>query len=402
MSSVDETALDELASVLRKKGARDLLDLYLERRVEWWWQWSGGGVSNQRTLLSDGVAVRRDGTSFSCDGLDRQVVADLTGVPLRRLPVLPLPPYPARPEPDSCLATLGGWDAELRIIWRSALVASPTRARLVTAPSLCELRLGDGRSRVCVWPAPPSLVPPRPSAERPGKPPNGTLDALLAPQAAAVLLHELFGHPLEGDTLLRGGSPWAGRQGERVVPCDLDIVDDPLATGFAGSFDVDDEGAVAGRKTLLSAGVLVGALADRSCADALGVAPGNARRSSVHTPPRPRISNLIATVRGGLAEPPRAEASFEVEEIAAGTIEPRSGTVILQVRSATQLRRGARQRTVGAFTLLGELRAVCDGMVAVATATEEVFEPGWCGKDGEVVPTGASAPWLLVHGLEAR
>ena len=45
---------------------------------------------------------------------------------------------------------------------------------------------------------------------------------------------------------------------------------------------------------------------------------------------------------------------------------------------------------------------MCDGMRAAAQPSLTSAEPGWCSKEGDVVPVGTVAPWLLVTGLEAR
>jgi TldD protein len=226
--------------------------------------------------------------------------------------------------------------------------------------------------------------------------------ALLSPQAAATLLHELLGHPLEGDLLLAGASPWRGRQGERILSLPLDLQDDPTRTDLPGAFETDDEGHPAAARYLLREGVLTGALATGAFAAALGVAPGNARRATPHTLPRPRVSNLVARCPGALVAPPRDDAEVEIEAISSGTIEPRAGVVVLQVRVAHTLRHGRRVRGLAPFTLLGRLPAVAGGLLAAAAPGAVSAEPGWCGKEGEVVPTGSDTPWLLVEGLEAR
>ena len=123
---------------------------------------------------------------------------------------------------------------------------------------------------------------------------SGPVRALLSPQAAATLLHELLGHPLEGDLLLAGASPWRGRQGERILSLPLDLRDDPTREDLPGAFETDDEGHPAAARCLVQDGVLTGALATEAFAAALGVAPGNARRATLHTLPRPRVSNLVA------------------------------------------------------------------------------------------------------------
>jgi predicted Zn-dependent protease len=169
-----------------------------------------------------------------------------------------------------------------------------------------------------------------------------------------------------------------------------------------GAFSADDEGEPAQPRQLLADGVLVGALADRESAAALGVPTGNARRASVHGRPRPRMSNLVAHAADPLPHPPRHEAAIEVATLTSGTLEPASGAILLHVRTAFALRRGERHRALAPFTLVGSLAAVRSGLLAAAEPILPVAEPGWCAKDGEIVPTGAVAPWLLLSGLEVR
>ncbi len=215
-------------------------------------------------------------------------------------------------------------------------------------------------------------------------------------------MHELIGHPLEGDFLLRGSSPWAGRSGQRILAAALSVTDDPTLGDLPGGFSADDEGEAAAPRPLLADGVLVGALADRRTADALGVRPGNARRAGVHAPPRPRMSNLIVEAAAPLPQPPRGDAAIEVVSVSSGTLEPASGAILLHVRTAFALRGGSRRQRLAPFTLVGTVAKVRRGILAAAEPAAAVPEPGWCGKDGETVPTGAVAPWLLLEGMEVR
>ena len=122
----------------------------------------------------------------------------------------------------------------------------------------------------------------------------------------------------------------------------------------------------------------------------------------MHSPPRPRISNLLATANCALPEPPRTDAAIEVLALASGTLEPASGLLLLRVRTAFSLRRGTRRRVLAPFTLVGTVASVTGGLLAAAQPSDRGAEPGWCAKDGEVVPTGGLAPWLLIEGLEVR
>lgn len=402
MGRDEGSGLSELATAVAHAHVAGLEDVFLERRAEVCWRLAGGTVASRETLLREGVAVRRDGTLVSGDGLDRPVLARLLGSATRALPPFSAPPFPDPPRLTETLPELPLAWASVRWSWRWSAVLTAHGAVPVRRPDLAEVTFHDGHRALTVW-------PPETDREPGGAPPAtranaraGAARVLLAPAAAAVLLHELIGHPLEGDLLLRGASPWSGRQGERLMHLGLSVSDDPTRTDLPGAFSADDEGETARPRELLAGGVLVGALADRESAAALGVSAGNARRATVHTRPRPRMSNLVARAADPLPHPPRNEAAVEVTSLASGTLEPASGAILLQVRTAFALRRGERHRTLAPFTLVGSLPAVRAGLLAAAEPTLPVAEPGWCAKDGEIVATGAVAPWLLLSGLEVR
>jgi hypothetical protein len=382
---------------------RELVDLFVERRAERLWRLANGAVTAVETSLSEGAACRwRDGRLTSCDGLERPHLAGLLGLATRRLPSVPLPEPGDLPTlPDLGLPPDPGLTG-VRWLWRAAGVAGAGVGVPIFRPVLLDLTWDDGRRSVRPWPLDHAWQPPAHAPTRVGPVSPGPLRALLSPQAAATLLHELLGHPLEGDLLLAGASPWRGRQGERILSLPLDLLDDPTRGDLPGAFGADDEGQPGAARLLVQEGVLTGALATSAFAAALGVEPGNARRATLHTLPRPRVSNLVVRCPGALAEPPRGEAEVEIEAISSGTLEPRAGLVVLQVRIAHTLRHGRRVRGLAPFTLLGRLPDVAGGLLAAAEPGRRSAEPGWCGKEGEVVPTGSAAPWLLVEGLEAR
>ena len=241
----------------------------------------------------------------------------------------------------------------------------------------------------------------RDSAEAPrGAPPRGRPLVLLAPPAAAALIHEVVGHSLEGDLVAAGLSPLVGAARRARFTLPLDVTDDPTRFDLPGSFPTDDEGTPARSRPLLRGGEPVGVLADRATAAHLNVPAGCARRSGVHTPPRPRISNLITRGGGVSLEDLRRQARLEVTSVRAASFDLATGTVRLEVRSAHALHRGDASRPLPSFTLHAHLDVVCAGLLACSAETEATAEPGWCRKDGDAVPVGSDTPWLLTDALE--
>lgn len=399
-------SLAHLPAVFRHATRRDAIDLYLERRAEHVLRFVSGNLVEHTVVLHEGAAVRGAGWQRAADGLDRLTLAALIGVPAGQLPPVEIPDWPAPLEPAR-LARAVAAHGTVRTIarWSAVATATPPALHILEHPLLIEIRPAGGRGRLVTLTALDTITATRgtePDDREPGKVRAGPARVALTPGAAAVLLHELFGHPLEADALVRGDSPWSGRIGQIVTPLALDLVDDPWRRDLPGSFDVDDEGTPARPRPLLAAGRIVGALADRAHAAALHTSPGNGRRSGIQSPPRPRMSNLIARVAGGGKTIDLGEARLLISEVTSGTVEPRSGSIILRVGRGHVVRRGSIERRLQPFTLAGSLDAVCRGLLAATAEPEIADTPAWCGKNGELVAVGAAAPWLLVDGLEAR
>jgi len=394
----DPTAsLAALAEAVHAAASRGLEDLYLERLVEVWWRRGPDGSVTRHTLLREGSAARFDGTLRSSDGTDRLAIAELVDLPARAIPPAVLPPLPPVPELD-------GWPVATAVAvrWRWS-VAALLRDRVATRierPALAELTDSAGRRELSLWP-PTAAAPTLDAAvpEREARVPDRACPVLLAPGAAATLVHEVVGHRLEAD-VIAGRASAPATLGEPLFDLPLDVTDDPGAA-LPGSFTADDEGLIAAARRLLVAGRVAGVLADRRTAAAYGVPPGNARRGGVHAPPRPRISNLVTAAPGRSLASLRREARIEVEQVEAGTLESAAGVVWLAVTRAWLLRRGRPVARLAPFTLRGSLTALRAGLLAASRERRPSARPGWCRKHGEVVPTGAVTPWLLVEGLVA-
>lgn len=382
-----------------------LEDLYLERTVDVVHHLVEGVVTAREGLQRDGAAARRGQTLHSADGLDRLTLASLTGVPPRLVPTFVPPAPPASPSADTFMPLVPAGARAVRWRWRWAAVVRPGRACVVRRPELLEITLRDDRRVLRAWPpagGPMESSPAPPASSAPAPLPSRPVTVILAPAAAAVLLHELFGHPCEADLLAAGNSPWRARLGERVLNLELTLSDDPTEFSLPGAFDIDDEGEVAGPRVLVQDGVLVGVLADRRTAPLFAVAPGNARRAGVHAPPRPRMSNLVVAPRDDEIPVPRTEAQVEVTEVAAGTVDAATGCVFLAVSAAHTLRRGHPTRPLPPFTLATSVTELAGRLVAAGGRTGVAAEHGWCGKDGDVVATGARIPWLMLVAMEVR
>jgi len=112
---------------------------------------------------------------------------------------------------------------------------------------------------------------------------NATI--ILDSDYAALLVHEIVGHPSEADRVLgreaawAGTTWWAGKIGEKIGSEYFTAYDDPTIPGTLGYFLYDDEGVKAERKVLVEKGVLKGHMHSRETAVIFGVKPNAGMRA---------------------------------------------------------------------------------------------------------------------------
>jgi TldD protein len=141
---------------------------------------------------------------------------------------------------------------------------------------------------------------------------------LFEPHAAASLLAQTLAASVSGArpplatvaqfnqmfTELGGNSDWTGRIGQRVMPTDVTLVDDPTVNQFQGQpliggYKVDAEGVRGQRVTLVQNGMLTDLLMSRRPGPDFSKSNGHGRAAGLGTP-TPAISNLFLEDPNGL------------------------------------------------------------------------------------------------------
>jgi predicted Zn-dependent protease len=228
----------------------------------------------------------------------------------------------------------------------------------------------------------------------------GTATVVLAPAAAAVLLHEAVAHALETDTLALGGRPEAAL-GVRIGPPTLGVLDDPAALPEAIRRTADDEGMPVVRRWLVREGAVEQPLADRFAAASSGrLTPGAGRRGSRHQPPVPRSAHLeVVPGEAGLDELlGEAEGGLYVPLATRGRLDPLRGDFSLQIPFARRVRDGVASGFVAPFRLSGRVAELLDAVTGIGAETR-FAGAGWCAKGGQKMPVWATVPALLLDGV---
>ena len=228
----------------------------------------------------------------------------------------------------------------------------------------------------------------------------GRVTVVLAPQAAAVLLHEAVAHALETDTLALGGRPEAAL-GVRVGPPSLGVLDDPSALPQAIRRTADDEGMPIVRRWLVREGAVEQPLADRfAAASSSRLTPGAGRRGNRHQPPVPRSGHLeMVPGEAGFEELlDTAEGGLYVPFAARGRLDPLRGDFSLQVPFGRRVQGGEMGDFVAPFRLAGRVAELLDAVAGVGSTTQ-FAGAGWCAKGGQKMPVWATVPALLLEGV---
>lgn len=240
--------------------------------------------------------------------------------------------------------------------------------------------------------------------------PAGEMEVVLGPGWPGVLLHEAVGHGLEGDFNRKKTSAFTDKIGTKVASKHCTVIDDATIPGRRGSLNVDDEGTVGQKTTLIENGILVGYIQDRQNAFLMKQKPtGNGRRESYAYAPMPRMTNtymlagehskeeIIASVKNGI---------YAVN-FAGGQVDITSGKFVFSANEAYMIKNGKVAYPIKGATLIGDGPSAMHEISMVANDFSLDSGIGTCGKDGQSVPVGVGQSTLkldkmIVGGTEGN
>lgn len=246
-----------------------------------------------------------------------------------------------------------------------------------------------------------------------------TAPTILKGKAAAVFVHEVLGHRLEGHRQKDDseGQTFTGKAGQQVISNLLTIVDDPTLTYFNGAplrghYVYDDEGVKARPVVLIENGVLKNFLMSSSPIEGFAVSNGHGRReaglravarmgimrtTAAKTMPYEQLEQqLIAEIKSQ-GKP----YGFIVEDLGGGftftnTSMPQSFK--LQAKLVWRVYPDGRKEMVRGLDVVGTPLVSFNKVLAVGD-DDTVFD-GSCGAESGWVPQSNIAPSLLLQSME--
>jgi len=231
-----------------------------------------------------------------------------------------------------------------------------------------------------------------------GEAPSGEMPVVIG-SGGGVVFHEAVGHGLEGDSVQRKASFYAGLVGTKVASDLITLVDEGSLPNLRGSFDFDDEGTPSGRVVLIEGGVLKGYMNDLMTARKMGAEPtGNGRRQSYMDYPLTRMTNTYIMPGGSTPEQVIAETKRGIfaKRLGGGEVDTATGSFTFGVREAYLIENGKITSPVRGATLIGSGPEILQRIDMVAN--DLTFWPGTCGK-GQWVPITSGSPTLRISSI---
>lgn len=177
---------------------------------------------------------------------------------------------------------------------------------------------------------------------------------------------------LSGESVLRGRSPFVGREDEEIASTALTIADDGLIDGGPASAPFDGEGVAQRRTQLIAGGRVQNLLYDtRTAREAGKSSTGNGRRASYRGRPGPGATNIVLEAGGASLEELISQAGdglyvTQVVGLHSG-VNPVSGVFSVGA-SGIEIKGGelagpVREATIASdlISMLGAVRAVGSG-----------------------------------------
>lgn len=228
--------------------------------------------------------------------------------------------------------------------------------------------------------------------------PSGTFDALLDPSLAGVFAHEAFGHASEADAVISGTSILAGKLQQKIGSDAVTIVDDPSLPSY-GYMAYDDEGIRTRRKLLMERGILESYLTDVETGSRLGLGSnGSARAQRYDAPPIVRMSNTFFEP-GGYSFEELLEGFDGIYFVGwqYGYTTPTTGMLTFKSREAYTVERGELRDHLRDAALSAMTLEILNNITAIERTLK--FDPGTCGKGGQMTPNTTGGAHVRVRDV---
>jgi TldD protein len=230
--------------------------------------------------------------------------------------------------------------------------------------------------------------------------PAGRMTVAIENGFGGVIFHEACGHALEATSVAKGNSVFAGKLGQKIASEKVTAVDDGTLSGEWGSANIDDEGSVTKKSTLIENGILKGYMIDKLNGRRMGMeATGSSRRESYRYAPTSRMTNtyiasgqdndedIIASISEGLY----------AKKMGGGSVNTVTGEFNFAVAEGYLVKNGKIQEPVRGASLIG---MGADVLMKIDMVGKSLAHgQGMCGSSSGSIPANVGQPLIRVSEI---
>lgn len=227
--------------------------------------------------------------------------------------------------------------------------------------------------------------------------PSGKMPVVIGNGWGGVLFHEACGHPLESSAVAKGLSCFTGKLGEMIASPLVSAVDDSTIPSAWGSIDIDDEGNLGTKRTLIKNGKLVDFMIDDLNGRRMNrEGNGACRRQNYRYCPTSRMSNTY--ICNGKSTPEEIIAATKLGLYAVGfnggSVDPTTGEFNFGCSEAYIIRDGKICEPVKGATLIGKGDEILKKIDMVGNDLD--MGQGMCGASSGSIRTNVGQPTLRI------
>lgn len=219
---------------------------------------------------------------------------------------------------------------------------------------------------------------------------------VLSGKAAGLFFHEVLAHAMESDNLPRK-APLLDRMRNLDFPSELHIFDSAGIPGRFGSYDIDDDGTLASKKTLIGEGKLQAGFGSLIFpAEGALMQGGSGRRGSYRNATLPRQSNLVVA-KGSEDLDYHPTQTLVVHDASSGEVVVSTGAFHMLATSATWYDSHGGETPLTDVVIFGDSIDALKSIEAVGKAP--VVDHISCIKQGQELGISVESPSIRVGQL---
>ncbi|WP_195945993.1 TldD/PmbA family protein [Paraclostridium bifermentans] len=230
--------------------------------------------------------------------------------------------------------------------------------------------------------------------------PAGKMPVAIDNGFGGVIFHEACGHSLEATSVAKGNSVFSGKLGKQIASSKVTAIDDGTLANHWGSSNIDDEGNLTQKNTLIKDGILNSYMIDKLNGRRMNMqATGSSRRQSYKYAPTSRMTNTyIAAGEDKEADIIKSiDNGLYAKKMGGGSVNPVTGEFNFAVAEGYLVKNGEIKEPVRGASLIGKGSEVLMNIDMVSDNLKQA--QGMCGSSSGSIPTNVGQPMIRVKEI---